>query len=73
MPKNSRSLFALVALPAESYTTIVKLLEVHVPVGSDEQENNFSVLDNKKKNHLKDLISPTLHPPKKDDIFGCLG
>lgn len=42
-------MFACVALPAEGYATVVKLLEVHVPVGSDEQASNFSVLETKKR------------------------
>lgn len=33
-------MFAFVVLPAGGNSTVVKLLEVHVPVDSDEQENN---------------------------------
>lgn len=39
-----------VALPTEGSTTVVKFLEVHVLVGSDEQENNFSVLASEDEN-----------------------
>lgn len=45
--KISESLFAFVMLPAKGYTTVVKLLEVLAPIDSNEQENDFSVLDNK--------------------------
>lgn len=37
-------------LPAKGYTTVVKLLEVLAPIGSDEQENDFSFLDNNEYN-----------------------
>lgn len=37
VPENISSAFAFVALPV----TVAKLVEVHVPVGSDEQENNL--------------------------------
>lgn len=49
-PKISESVFAFVVLPVDGYTTVVKLLKVRAPVGSDEQENDFSVLDNKEEN-----------------------
>lgn len=39
--KNTRTVFAFVALPAIDYTTIGKLLEICVPLGSDESEKNM--------------------------------
>lgn len=48
-PKISEPVFAFAVLPAGGYTTVVKLLEVLAPVGSDEQENDCSVLDNKEE------------------------
>lgn len=50
-PKVLESVFAFVVLPTDGYTTVVKLLEVHAPVGSDEHESDSSLLDNKEK-HL---------------------
>lgn len=41
MLKNTRTVFAFVALPAIDYTTIGKLLEICVPLGSDESEKNM--------------------------------
>lgn len=55
MPENIRSVFALQyclgpLTNAQGNTAVVKLLEMHVPVGSDEQENNSLVLGNENEN-----------------------
>lgn len=42
------------------------LLELRVPVGSDEQENNFSVLDKKR-------IWPEISYQEEEEIFWILG